>query len=107
MSVIDYTHEYNSQLPNSPMELHHFEDINDEIAEIINQVKAYQVAKNYSAAADLITGYDLKKYMMTSEYVNLIDEETRNLEIMCKANSQSVYYMNDEPGFASVGDVWI
>ena len=107
MSVIDYTHEYNSQLPNSPMELHNFADITDSIASIIQQVKDLQAQQRYSEAADIITAYDLKKYMMTSEYVNLIDEETRNLEIMCKANSQSIYYMDNEPGFASVGDVWI
>ena len=45
--------------------------------------------------------------MLTSEYVNMIDEETRNLEIMCKSNKQSLYYMDNEPGFAVDGDVWI
>lgn len=107
MSVVDYTHEYGSQIPNSPMSLHHFLDATDAISGLITQVKELQAQGRYSEAANIITANNLKQYMLTSEYVNMIDEETRNLEIMCKANQQSIYYMDNEPGFATNGDVWI
>lgn len=107
MSVVNYTHEYGSQIPNSPMSLHHFLDATDAISGLITQVKELQAQGRYSEAANIITANNLKQYMLTSEYVNMIDEETRNLEIMCKANQQSIYYMDNEPGFATNGDVWI
>ena len=108
MSSINYTHEYrNPGLPDNPMPLHNFRDVNDSIASIINQVKQLQAEGRYADAADLVTANNLKQYTMTTEYINMIDEETRNLEIMCKANQQSVYYMENEPGFASPADVWI
>ena len=108
MSVIDYTNEYRQNgLPDNPMGLHHFADITDSQATLIQQIKDLQAQGEYDQAAAIITANDLQRYMMTSEYVNMIDEETRNLEIMCKANQQSIYFMEDEPGFASAGDVWI
>lgn len=107
MSEINYTHEYGSQLPNTPMPLHHFLDATDEIASLINEVKELQAQGLYAEAANIITANNLKRYMLTSEYINLIDEETRNLEVMCKTNQQSIYYMDDEPAFALVADVWI
>ncbi len=107
MSVVNYTHEYGSQIPNSPMNLHHFLDATDAISGLITQVKELQAQGRYSEAANIITANNLKQYMLTSEYVNMIDEETRNLEIMCKTKQQSIYYMDNEPGFATNGDVWI
>jgi hypothetical protein len=107
MSEINYTHEYGSQLPNTPMSLHHFLDATDAISSLINEVKELQAQGLYAEAANVITANNLKRYMLTSEYINLIDEETRNLEIMCKTNQQSIYYMNNEPAFALISDVWI
>lgn len=107
MSDINYTHEYGSQIPNSPMELHNFLDATDEISALINEVKTLQAQGLYAEAANIITANNLKRYMLTSEYINLIDEETRNLEIMCKTQQQSIYYMDDEPSFAAIADVWI
>lgn len=106
MSVIDYTNEY-SNLPFQPMTRHNFENVTNSIASIINQVKELQAQGKYAEAASIVEAQDLKKYTLSSEYINGIDEETRNLEIMCKSKKQSVYYMDDEPGFGAAGDVWI
>lgn len=106
MAVINYTNEY-SGLPYNIMTRTNFRDITDEDAEVVNQVKVLQSEGRYADAANLVEGSDLDKCVISSKYINGIDEETRNLEIMCKSKKQSVYYMEDEPGFGVAGDVWI
>jgi len=107
MSVINYTHDAGSELPNRPMGHHTFYDVTNSIASQINHVKQLQAEGKYTEAANYVTSQNLQHYILSANYINFLDEETRNLEIMCKAKQQSIYYMNDEPGFAEAGDVWI
>lgn len=106
MAIINYTKDY-SGLPFKIMARHNFKDVTNDIAPIINQVKALQAEGKYAEAANIVDSQRLKEYTMSAEYINAIDEETRNLEIMCKSKKQSIYYMEDEPGFGTEGDVWI
>lgn len=106
MGVINYTNDY-SQLPHKIMDKHNFKDVTDEIAPIIEQVKTLQSQGKYAEAANVITNNNLKSYIMSAQYINQIDEETRNLEIMCVSKKQSIYYFEDEPGFVVEGDIWI
>lgn len=107
MSEINYTHEAGSLLPNTMMTRHNFLDANNAIAEQINHVKELQAQGKYAEAANYITSQNLQQYVLSAEYINFIDEETRNLEIMTKGKQQSIYYTENEPGFAAAGDVWI
>ena len=107
--MADYTHDY-SQFPSQILTRHNFRDVDDSIASIVNQIKLLQSQGKYSQAANYIETYKatLGPYVLSSEYMNLIDEETRNLEIYARAKKQQIYYQTTEPGSSSyVNDVWL
>ena len=107
--MASYTNEY-SQFPRQLMTLHQFQDVTDNIAEFVDQVKTLQSRGLYRQAARLIElNKDvLDKYFLSAEYLNFLDEETRNLEIMAKSKTQSIYYQDLNPIDSCVlYDVWI
>lgn len=107
--MASYTHEY-SDFPNTILTRHNFMDADNSIASIINQIKILQSEGKYSEAAAYINDHHetLGPYVLGSEYMNLIDEETRNLEIYTKSKKQQIYYQNDEPdNEPDVNDVWL
>jgi len=104
-----YTHEY-SNFPTEILNRHNFKDADDSIANVINQIKILQSQGEYSRAAEYIEQHkdELGQYVLGSEYLNTIDEETRNVEIYAKAKKQQIYYQDNEPDTEpSVGDVWL
>lgn len=107
--MADYTHEY-SQFPDQLLTRHNFKDADDSIASIINQIKILQANGEYSRAAEFIELYKdtLGPYVLGSEYLNTIDEETRNIEIYTKAKKQQIFYQDDEPNESTwKNDVWL
>lgn len=100
---MNYTHEF-SQFPDQILIRHNFKDADDSIASIINQIKKLQADGKYSRAAQYIKQNKdrLGPYVLGSEYLNTIDEETRNIEIYTKAKKQQIFYQDDEPG----EDIW-
>lgn len=105
--AINYTNEYGSRLPYAPMNLHNFTNVPDGKAAVINYIKELQAQGRYDEAAALIQSNNLASCMLTSEVINQMDEETRNLEIMCMSEKQSIFFTAEPPGFAIEGDVWI
>lgn len=104
-----YTHEF-SQFPDQQLTRHHFKDADDSVASIINQIKTLQANGEYSRAAEFIELYKdtLGPYVLGSEYLNTIDEETRNVEIYAKAKKQQIFYQDEEPSeTAWRDDVWL
>jgi hypothetical protein len=109
MDMAEYTHEY-SQFPSQILELHNFKDVDDSVASLVNQIKNLQSAGNYAKASELVEANadTLKPYVLSMEYLNMIDEELRNVEIYAKSKKQSVYYQESEPTEnVSQYDVWI
>lgn len=122
MGEIYYTNTF-SKLPDQIMSLHHYKDVTNTVtttdkngltqtynmADIVNEIKKLQADCKYDEAASLLEQYGLQDYILSAKDMNFIDEETRNLEIMCMSKRQSVFYMNDEPLFIDItkGDVWI
>ena len=102
-----YTNEY-SKLPSQIMELHNYKDVDDSIAEIVNQIKSLQSQGLYNQANRLVENNNdvLGKYVFSVEAFNAIEEETRNLEIMCKEKKQSIYF-EQEPDNPEKNDIWI
>ena len=102
-----YTNEY-SKLPYQIMELHNYKDVDDSIATIVNEIKRLQSNGLYNQANRLVENNKdvLGKYVFSVEAFNAIEEETRNLEIMCKEKKQSIYY-NEQPSDPVLYDVWI
>ena len=92
------------------MERHHFKDVDDSIAPLINQIKALQQQGDYSKIDEIVQNNqdkNLLQYFLTSDYINAIDEEIRNLEIFTISKKQSIYYLANEPNLAERFDVWI
>ncbi len=104
-----YTNEY-SQFPRQLMNLHSFIDTNDEIAVLVEQIKQLHSQGLFNKAAQLIDVNKnlLGKCFLSAEYLNFLDEETRNLEIMAKSKNQCIYYQNNNPiECCLTNDVWI
>ena len=105
--MANYTNEY-SKLPYQIRELHNYKDVDDNIAEIVNQIKNLQSQGLFNQANRLVENNKdvLGKYVFSVEAFNAIEEETRNLEIMCKEKKQSIYY-DEQPSNPALYDVWI
>ena len=104
-----YTHDY-SNFPAQIMTRHEFRDADDSVASYINQINSLKAEGKYSQAARKVDEYKniLAPYVLGSEYLNTIDEETRNVEIYAKSKKQQIYYQDDEPDTEpSVNDVWL
>ncbi len=107
--MASYTNEY-SQFPRRLMTLHQFTDVTDSIAELVDQIKYLHSCGQYGKAAQLIELNQnlVSKCFLSAEYLNYLDEETRNLEIMSKSKNQSIYYQDDNPiECCLTNDVWI
>lgn len=92
------------------MTLHHFMDVTDNIAAFVDQIKSLQARGSYQHAARLIELNKelLNKCFLSAEYLNFLDEETRNLEIMAKSKNQGIYYQDQNPiESCELLDVWI
>lgn len=101
-----------STLPASVLPVRNFLDVSTSIGVAIEEIKALQSENKYKEAAlkvqDLKNkGMDITDYFIDSEFLNRMDEETRNLELFCKSRKQSVFYMEAEPITALDNDVWI
>ncbi len=107
-NLASYTNEY-SRLPEQIMERHYFKDIDNTIADLINQIKTLQAQGQYDRVNAIIkeNKENLAQYVIGSDYINAIDEEIRNLEIYAKSKKQSIYYEESEPEYAVHSDVWI
>ena len=107
--MASYTNEF-SEFPSQILTRHNFKDADDAIANVVNQIKILQSQGEYDRAAEYIDAHktELGPYVLGSEYLNTIDEETRNIEIYAKAKKQQIYYQDAEPNMEpSVGDVWL
>lgn len=106
--MAEMTNEY-SKLPDEIYERHNFKDVDDSVGELITQIRTLQAAGDYAGASEIIEANKdtLEPYILSTEYINAIDEETRNLEIMV-SGSLHLYYLSDsEPENILKGDIWI
>lgn len=102
-----YTNEY-SQFPNQLLTLHNYKDVDDTVANEVNQIKTLRLQGKYDKINTIISQRpELKQRVFGAEAINLIEEETRNLEIYAKSKKQQIYYSDVEPDNAVLGDVWI
>ena len=88
---MNYTNEYSS-LPYKIMERHYYKDIDNSVANEVNQIKELQAQQQYDKVNEILANRpDLKQYVMGSDGINGIDEETRNLEIFAMSKKQQIY----------------
>ena len=102
-----YTHEF-SQFPNQLLTLHHYKDVDDTVANEVNQIKLLQSQGQFDKVNTIISQHpELKPYVFGSESMNLLEEESRNIEIYVKSKKQQIYYTDTEPEEAVLSDIWI
>ncbi len=103
-----YTHEY-SNFPNTLIELTDFQDIDDSLAPIVNNIQSLQAQGKMGEAAKLLRENSdlLSNRVVGSDWYNKIVEEVRNAEIYSKHIQQCVYIDTDEPIYAQENDIWI
>ena len=90
------------------MARHYFKDIDNTVANEVNQIKILQAQGQYDKVNEIIANNpNLKQYVFGADDFNAIDEETRNLEILAKSKKQQIYYTDDEPDYAVAQDIWI
>lgn len=101
-----YTNEY-SKLPSELLTLHHFKDVDDTVASLVNQVKVLQSQGQLNKVNEIIRNRpDLQPYIFGAENWNALEEETRNLEILAKSKKQQIFYQTEEPDGGDC-NVWI
>lgn len=104
--MAQYTNEY-SKLPNELFTPHHFKDVDDSVADLINQIKQLQAQGQYDKVNSAIANRpDLQPYIFGAENWNALEEETRNLEILAKSKKQQVFCQSEEPDGGDC-NVWI
>ena len=104
-----YTHEL-SAFPNTPINLPKFKDVDDTVKTLVEQVRQYRIAGNYSAVASLINSNRelLRQYNFTAEDVNRIVEDIRNTQLYVQSKKQQFYYTASRGDFIGADqDVWI
>lgn len=101
-----YTHEY-SNFPDTIMDERSFKDVTGKVATLINKIKNFQAAGDYTSASTLISeNPDIKEYIIDMEVINELIEQERNTEIYAKTIKQSTY-IGKEPETPIHMDVWL
>ena len=106
--MANYTYQY-SQFPAQVYTPHNFMDANDTIGPLINTIKGYMALGDYTQAQFYIQQNKaiLEPYVLNTEHINQIEEETRNCEEYALSRQQAVFYVSNEPPYAELNDVWI
>lgn len=101
------THEYSS-FPQEIIKQHHFKDVDDNIASVVNQIKTLQSKGLYNQAARVVDNNRdvLGQYIIDSSLINEMIEQIRNTQLYALQQQQCVFYGN-KPLTCNDGDIWI
>lgn len=104
-----YEHEF-SKFPEQKITIHNFKNVNDNIADIINQINSLREQGLYSQAANIINKNKelLSQYIVDATIYRTWEEEIFNAQKYAKQNQQSIYFEESEYDFDGIeGDVWV
>ena len=107
MSLI-YENEF-SNFPQELITLHHFKDIDDNIADIINQINSLRSQGLYNQAARIIDANKdvLSQYVIDAITFRTWEEEIYNTQRYARKVQQQIYFQEDEPDYCEEDDIWI
>lgn len=106
--MAEYSRRFGSNYPERVMELHEFSDLTTEMRLIADQYSAaYQRGDLESVNLLLAQHPELKKCLITSNTLNLFDEERYNTQIYAKEIMQIIDNSPDEPIKPRDQYVWI
>ncbi|RKI76643.1 hypothetical protein D7V90_20555 [bacterium 1xD42-87] len=103
-----YENEF-SNFPHKIITLHHFKDVDDTVAPIINQINTLRSQGLYNQASRIIENNKdiLQKYVIDAVNCRTIEEEIQNTQKYAKKIQQQIYIQDDEPDFCEEDDIWI
>lgn len=104
-----YEHEF-SQFPDKKITLHQFQNVDDDIADVINQINDLRAQGLYSQAASIINKNKdlLSQYIVDATTYRTWEEEIYNAQKYARQNQQSIYFDESEDDFDGIeGDVWV
>lgn len=104
----EYETEF-SQFPNKKITLHHFKNVDDTLAPVINQINDLRSKGLYDQAARIIQNNSdvLSQYMADAVTFRTWEEEIYNAQKYARQVQQSVFLDEAEPDDCQEGDVWI
>lgn len=106
--MTEYENEF-SQFPSKKITLHHFKNVDDTVAPVINQINELRAQGLYDQAARIIQNNSdiLSQYVADAVTFRTWEEEIYNAQKYAKQVQQSVFLDEEEPDDCQEGDVWI
>lgn len=104
----EYENEF-SQFPAKKITLHHFKNVDDTVAPVINQINELRSQGLYDQAARIIQNNSdiLSQYVADAVTFRTWEEEIYNAQKYAKQAQQCVFLDEEEPDDCLEGDVWI
>lgn len=102
-----YEREF-SNFPEQKIILHHFKNVDDNLATIINEINELRSQRLYNQATRVIQNNSdaLGQYIVDAITYRTWEEEIYNTQIYAKKMQQSIYFDKEEPDCVE-GDVWL
>lgn len=102
-----YEREFSS-FPEQKITLHHFKNIDDNIATIINEINELRSQGLYNQAVRVIQNNSdvLGQYIVDAITYRTWEEEIYNTQVYARKMQQSIYFDQEEPDCIE-GDVWL
>lgn len=107
--MVEFEREF-SRFPEKKITLHHFKDVDDNIASIINQINTLRSQGLYNQASRIIkNNFDIMSHYIVDAIVfRTWDEEIRNTQIYARQKQQSIFFDETEEDVDAIkGDVWV
>ena len=103
-----YGNEF-SNFPKKLITLHHFKNVDDTVANIINQINSLRSQGLYNQAARIIEANKdiLPQYVFDAVNIRTIEEELHNTQIYAKKVQQQIFIQDEEPDICEEDDIWI
>lgn len=103
-----YENEF-SNFPQKLITLHNFKNIDDNIANIINQINTLHSQGLYNQASRVIENNKdiLVQYVVDAVIFRTWEEEIYNTQKYAKAQQQVIYFEDEEPEYCLENDVWL
>ena len=98
-----------SNFPNQLITLHNFKNVDDKIADVINQINELRSQSLYNQASRVFENNKdiLAQYVVDAVTLRTLEEEIYNTQKYAKQIQQSVLFEDEEPDYCEVEDIWL
>lgn len=103
-----YENEFSS-FPQKLITLHNFKNVDDNIADVINQINFLCSQGLYNQASRIVDNNKdiLSQYIVDAVTFRTWEEEIHNTQKYAKKVQQQIYIQDEEPDYCEEDDIWI